>query len=107
MAKETRRGRPQIPLLPTDKGPIREERTLPLTGHDATYDEAEFGDAGNGADWYGSELDGCKPIEDEAAGEDIQPDQVRLFTEVREGEEEREITARPNDQVPRDDSDHL
>ena len=99
---------PKYPLFPVDEGPLREERTPGITGEDATLDEAEYGDAGNGADVWAADLRGYKPIEDEGEGEDIQPDQVRHFAqsaEEEEAEEDREITAQPNDLPPPDQVD--
>lgn len=108
MANQTRKGRPTIPLLPVDKGSIRDDRTRELTGADASIDEAEIGDAGNGADPYGADLSGgLQHIEDEPAGEDIQPDEVRRFPRGSDEDErkERSITAQPNDPVPEDPSE--
>ncbi|MGC4115522.1 MAG: hypothetical protein QM765_13150 [Myxococcales bacterium] len=100
---------PKYPLFPVDQGPLREERTAGVTGHDATFDEAEYGDAGNGADVWSAEIRGYKPIEDFGDGEDIQPDQVRRYPTASEEEEEegeeREVTAQPNDQPPPDQVD--
>ena len=107
MAKSNREGRPTIPLMPVDKSPIREDETKELTGFDAAMSEAEFGSAGNGADPYEGDLSGgIQPIEDEASGEDIGPDEVRRFPLASdEEEEEREITAQPNDHYPVDASE--
>lgn len=102
MAKRAQDDR-RLPLLPVDKGPIREDRTPGVTGHDATFGQAEYGDAGNGADPYTDLVGGVTPLEDEGNGADIGPDEVRLFPrESDEEEEEREITAQPNDPVPQD-----
>ncbi len=108
MADPDRKAR-KYPLFPVDQGPLREERTAGITGQDATIDEAEFGDAGNGADVWAADLRGYKPIEDEGDGEDIQPDQVRRFPrasgEDEDELEEREITAQPHDLPPPDQVD--
>jgi hypothetical protein len=83
-----------------------EERTDELTGWDASMDEAEAGDAGNGAAPYGGDMTGGLPREVEQVGEseDILPDQVRYFPkgvtpEVPE-DEERELTAQPDERMP-------
>jgi len=104
MAYKKRRHSPTMPLMPADKGAIREERTRPLTGDDASVDEASFGDAGNGADYWSSDLKGMQPIEDEADGDDIQPDEIRLFPR-REAAQDPEVTAQPNDPVPQEPSE--
>src|SRR5690606_15008189 len=52
-----KRQRPD-PLLPTGN---RGEVTRELTGWDATMDEADVGDAGNGADPWGGDLTGGPP----------------------------------------------
>ncbi len=81
-----------------------DERTGELTGADASMDEAEYGDAGNGADPDGGDLAGRppQPLEpDPANAEDILPDQIRHFPHGRRGvEEEAEVTARPNEAAP-------
>lgn len=77
-----------------------DERTVELTGADASMDEAEYGDAGNGADPDGGDLAGRppQPLEpDPADPEDILPDQIRRFPHTRRMEDESEVTARPNE----------
>jgi len=97
---------PSYPLFPVDMGPIREERTAAITGEDASVDEAEYGDAGNGADvWSDDLIGGVKPLEDYGDGEDIQPDEVRRFARESD-EEEVELTAQPNELPPRDPTDN-
>jgi hypothetical protein len=84
------------------------ERTDELTGFDATMDEAEPGSAGNGAAPYGADFTGGppKPVEDTSEAEDILPDQLRFFppgvTPEVPTDEERELSAQPDERVPID-----
>jgi hypothetical protein len=86
------------------------ERTDELTGADATMDEADIGSAGNGADPYGGDLTGGlpAPIEAEPEAEDLLPDQIARFPEgvtPEASEEERELTAQPDERMPIEPSD--
>lgn len=95
-----RRPSPQLtPGSPDDETPE-------LTGHDATMDEAEMGDAGSGASPYGADLTGGFPQGVEDAPDqpsDIVPDQVQKWP-GGEGEE-AEVTAQSRDEIPFDPSD--
>ena len=110
MAHFQRRGNHGLPLFPVDMGALRDERTRALTGDDATVDEAAYGDAGNGADFWASDLAGAQPIEDSGEGEDIQPDEVRRFGREREeavdDDDELRLTARPSVPLPLDPYDY-
>jgi hypothetical protein len=81
-------------LLPTgDRG----ETTRELTGYDATMDEAEIGDAGNGADPWGADMTGGprRAMEDEPdQPDDIVPDTVSRWP-GQPADEDRELTAQP------------
>ncbi|MFN7132380.1 MAG: hypothetical protein ACK4N5_09860 [Myxococcales bacterium] len=88
--------------LPTGREEA-EERTRELTGFDATMDEAEIGDAGNGAAPYGADLTGGMPrtLEDEPDHpDDIVPDQIARLERVAREDDEREITAQPHEPMP-------
>lgn len=79
-----------------------DERTDEVTGADASMDEAEYGDAGNGADPDGGDLAGRppQPLEpDPADPEDILPDQIRRFPHTPRLDES-EVTARPHRAAP-------
>jgi hypothetical protein len=99
---------PRKGLYPTDLGPTEDEQTGALTGNDATMDEAEVGDAGNGADPYGADLTGGRSFIEDAPDEpaDILPDEVRdLPEERRQRRAQEEITAQPDEPAPSDPSD--
>lgn len=83
-----------------------EEETREVTGEDAGMDEAEIGDAGNGADPYGADLTGGfpHPIEDVPDEHDITPDRIERFPGAPV-EPEEEITAQPDEHVPVDPSE--
>ena len=98
-----KRQRPD-PLLPTGN---RGEVTRELTGWDATMDEAEVGDAGNGADPWGADLTGGPPrsIEDPPdQPEDILPDRVQRWP-GQPADQEVEVTAQPVEREPVDASE--
>lgn len=82
------------PFYPTgDRG----ETTRELTGFDATMDEAEAGDAGNGADPWGADMTGGPPrsIEEEPdRPDDIVPDRYERWP-GQPADEDRELTAQP------------
>jgi len=81
-----------------------EEVTRELTGFDATMDEAEAGDAGNGADPWGADMAGGLPrsIEDEPdRPDDIVPDREERWP-GQPADEDREVTAQPADRQPID-----
>jgi hypothetical protein len=81
--------------------------TRELTGADAAMDEAEVGDAGNGADPYGADFTGGfpRPLEEEPAEHDIGPDRIESFPGATPEDEDREITARPGEPQPFDPSE--
>ncbi len=89
-------------------GAQKTDVTRELTGADAGRDEAESGSAGNGASRWGAdrtgvrqepEFEGQYGLEgDPGAPEDIVPDKIeRGFSDP--DEEDREYTARPDDDV--------
>lgn len=92
------------PMLPTgDRG----EETRELTGFDANMDEADIGDAGNGADPWGADLTGGFPRSMEAEPDqpdDIVPDAIERWP-GQPADEDREITAQPNEPLPVDISE--
>lgn len=92
------------------------EQTRQITGLDATMDEAEFGDAGNGADPYGADFTGGPPhsMEDDPdKPDDILPDQIERLERAakaagqvrgsaREDEADEGLTAQPLETPPAD-----
>lgn len=90
-------------MLPTGDREVTRE----LTGWDATMDEADIGDAGNGADPFGADLTGGFPIGLEAEPDqpdDIVPDRVERWP-GQPADEDREITAQPSEHLPVDFSE--
>jgi len=88
------------PLLPTgDRDYTRE-----LSGWDATMDEAEVGDAGNGADPWGADFTGGPPRpieEDPDVPDDIVPDRVQVWP-GQPADRDVEVTAQPSEPPPID-----
>lgn len=90
-------------------GARKSDVTREVTGDDAARQDAEFGSAGNGASPYGADLTGVESpapeYEDEYHLEgdpgdpnDISPDKVERGFEAP-GEEDRDYTARPDDDL--------
>jgi len=82
--------------------PEQDERTDELTGTDASVDEAEIGDAGNGVDPWGGDLSGLPrrfEVDPNDPG-DILPDQIRRFARTPRFDEDRELTAQPREAAP-------
>lgn len=80
----------------------QDEVTPEITGFDASMDEADVGDAGNGADVFGADLTGGLPTDiegDPDQPEDIVPDRIERFP-GQPADEDREITAQPNEPLP-------
>lgn len=81
----------------------QDETTRELTGYDAHMDEAAIGDAGNGADPYGADLSGGgmpTPIEGSPDHpQDIVPDEIERWP-GQPADEERELTAQPQEPLP-------
>jgi len=75
-----------------DKGP-----TLPVTGFDASADEADIGSAGNGVDPFDGDLQGGREdMEDEPSGRDIDTDQIKKMAGEPD-EDDLEISAKPTE----------
>jgi hypothetical protein len=84
---------------PTDEA---DERTPEVTGEDASMDQAEIGDAGNGADPFGADLTGGppEPLEaDPADPSDILPDELKTLQ--HQGDRDRDV---PVEAEPRHES---
>ena len=84
----------------------RDVPTSELTGRDATMDEADAGDAGNGADPWGGDFTGGPPrdIEEEPdRPEDIVPDAIQRFP-GQPVDQDREVTAQPSERPEWDPS---
>jgi hypothetical protein len=81
-----------------------EETTPEITGEDAGMDQADMGDAGNGADPYGADLTGGPPreIEEEPDEHDITPDRIERFPGAGPEADEDDVTARPDERPPID-----
>ena len=79
-----------------------EDKAHPVTGADASMDEAELGSEGNGAFLFGADFTGGfpDPLEQEPDAPDLQPDRI-FVGDRREAElwavEEEEATARPTE----------
>ena len=104
---KSERGVKQTPM-PLPRQDPKSETTRPLTGADASFEEASMGDAGNGGspqDMEGlrvakeSDDPGYVMEGDPAVPLDINVDQIErhLAAGATEEEEEREITARPSE----------
>lgn len=80
----------------------KEDKARPVTGADASMDEAELGSEGNGAFLFGADFtDGFPdPLEQEPDAPDLQPDHI-FVGDKDEAEiwaaEEDEATARPTE----------
>lgn len=84
------------PLHPVGE---RSETTRELTGWDATMDEAEAGDAGNGAGPWGADFTGGRPtpIEERPdAPDDIVPDRIERWP-GQPADQDRDVTAQPSE----------
>lgn len=90
-------------------GARKADQTRELTGEDAPRDDAETGSAGNGASDWGADLTGeetpapefeeqYKLERDPGDPEDISPDHLEKGFE-EPGEEDREYTARPDEEL--------
>lgn len=104
---KSERGVKQTPM-PLPRQDPKSETTRPLTGADASFDEAQIGDAGNGGsaqdveglaaaretDDHGIVLEG-----DPGIPNDISVDQIERHAAAGEEDEEREVTARPSQPV--------
>jgi len=92
------------PLLPAEE---RGEVTRELTGWDATMDEAQIGDAGNGADPWDADMTGGPPASleaDPSHPEDILPDREERWP-GQPADQDVEVTAQPVERQPVDASE--
>lgn len=104
---KSERGVKQTPM-PLPKQDPKSETTRPLTGADASFDEATMGDAGNGGS--AQDVEGLAAARerndpgyvfegDPAMPNDISVDQIERHAAAADDDDEREVTARPSESV--------
>lgn len=87
-----------------------DDKARPVTGTEATMDEATLGSAGNGAFLFGADFTGGlpQPLEQEPDAPDLQTDHVFVGDSQeadRWDDANEEITAQPNEKPAFSDSD--